>query len=319
MRILVTGAQGFLGSSIVNLFSAHGHDLLASTRNVNSKIFLNNDNVQVISNSDLINLESLSKYGDIDLIIHCAGMNAEACTNDPIGAFMVNSYETAKLFEIAEIIGIPRFIFMSTSHVYLQSVDGHIDENSCTGNVHPYASSKLAAENLILNLSKQYACVKLSILRLSNVVGMPNTNDLSRWNLFVPNICAQAVVNKEIVLTGEINDVRDYFPMKNFLVAMHELVMKKTNEHSRVIFNLGSGVTAKNISIAQKVRDILKKMTGQSTEIKFQYSSFDNKPYKYSVDRISKCLGLKISDFEHYDALDYEIERMLLTCMEDMT
>ena len=168
MKILVTGATGFIGSQLVPaLLKEHEvHCIL----NPKSK-------KKPPPEASLTSLDLFSPFGaadlpkDMDVIIHLAQGNLTF----PEGAnelFDINLASTQKLADYARRNHVSRFVFASTGNVYQLST-APLSENSPTADNDFYAFTKLGAERL-LSLYSQF--FDICILRLFTPYGPGQTN-----------------------------------------------------------------------------------------------------------------------------------------------
>ena len=206
MRILITGAFGYLGGRISSFFSSiPEHEIiLASTRNVKTSylpkhikfIQINWEDEESIFNACL----------NIDIIIHTAGMNAQECSINPVEALIVNGVYTAKLVKNAISNKVKKIIYFSTAHVYNNPLKGIITEDVCPKNKHPYSTSHLAGENIIIqsHLSDKIQGV---VLRLSNCIGAPKDINSNCWMLLVNDLCKQIIEHKKMKLNTNFKRV----------------------------------------------------------------------------------------------------------------
>ena len=104
-------------------------------------------------------------------MIHAAGMNAQDCAENPVGALGFNGVSTARLVQASIRAGVSKFIYFSTAHVYCSPLTGEIDVTSCPRNLHPYASTHLAGEYALMSAAQGDNGLTGIILRLSNVIG----------------------------------------------------------------------------------------------------------------------------------------------------
>src|SRR3546814_17036700 len=95
-------------------------------------------------------------------------MNAQNCAANPVEALEFNGVATARLVQAAARVGIRRFIYLSTAHVYCAPLTGTITEDTCPRNLHPYATSHLAGENAVLS-AVQAGEISGMVLRLSKI------------------------------------------------------------------------------------------------------------------------------------------------------
>lgn len=76
-------------------------------------------------------------------------MNDAECIRDPLAASEVNGVNTARSVEAAKVSGVRRFIYISTTRVYGPRLVGRIDGSTLPIGPHPYATSHLAAEDVV--------------------------------------------------------------------------------------------------------------------------------------------------------------------------
>lgn len=159
MEILITGATGFLGKSIVKEL-ANSHNLIRLSRTSGDyKVFLENE----MPNFD-------QKF---DLVVHAAG-KAHSIPRTEVEKKQfhdVNVLGTLNLLQGLEKVGVPgQFVFISSVSVYGQDRGVSIDENHSLQAKDPYGLSKIAAEELVTKWCKQNKVV-CTLLRLPLLVG----------------------------------------------------------------------------------------------------------------------------------------------------
>ena len=132
MNILITGGLGYIGGRLAQYLSKDktNNIILGTRKKINPPIWLPDSQIQNINWNELKKSELNLK--NIDVVIHCAGMNAKDCNNDPKAAFRFNSKSTRELVQLSIFSNVKRFIYISTAHVYSSSLEGRIDEN-CSG------------------------------------------------------------------------------------------------------------------------------------------------------------------------------------------
>lgn len=157
MRVLVTGANGFVGWALVTRFLNDGvHTVRGAFRTRPGSV---PQGLEVCVTSDFANAESWqAALEDVDAVVHCAArvhmMHDDA--SDPLEAFReINTRGTIRIAEIAAAQGCKRFVFLSSvKAVGEQSApDTPLDEQTPPQPVDPYGLSKLEAEQGLLKLS----------------------------------------------------------------------------------------------------------------------------------------------------------------------
>lgn len=150
MKILVTGANGFIGAHLCRELSNRSIGFRATARNSNENHYIDFVNCDLETSESLINLLS-----DCDVVVHLAG-RAHQTNDDSQEKYQIaNEFVTHRLANAAAQNGVRRFVFLSSIKVNGESNDTglrfrHTDSPSPLDN---YGRSKLAAE-----LSLQEVC-----------------------------------------------------------------------------------------------------------------------------------------------------------------
>ncbi len=149
MRVLVTGASGFLGSWIAEVLGKDGHQVRALVRKTSNTTFLEKLGVELAYGS-VEDAPSVNKaMADVDAVVHSAGLvKARSVTEFQ----EVNVHGTVNLLDAAEKRGaaLKRFVHVSSLEACGPSRDGKpvsvTQEEPCTS----YGRSKLAAERAVI-------------------------------------------------------------------------------------------------------------------------------------------------------------------------
>jgi GDP-4-dehydro-6-deoxy-D-mannose reductase len=159
-RLLVTGADGFVGRHLVRAALAEGRDVVAGIvpGGADPAGWLSaaeSPRVEVI-HADLLDEQALARLAQVecDAVVHLAAIASGGdARRDPELAMRVNGQATAMLLEaLGEAGHAPRFLFISTGEVYGAGHDGPIPESATLAPVSPYGVSKSAAESAVLDL-----------------------------------------------------------------------------------------------------------------------------------------------------------------------
>ncbi len=260
MRILITGGFGFVGGRLAADFAKVGHRIVLGTRSfIASPSWLPEAEVIETVWDDERILEQCCK--SVDVVIHAAGMNAQDCFADPIGALAFNGVATTRLVAAASRAKVQRFIYLSTAHVYASPLVGTITENTCINNLHPYATSHLAGEYAVLSANQQKQ-IQGIVLRLSNVFGAPMHKEVNCWMLLVNDLCRQAVQTRKLVLKTNGMQQRDFVAMGEVCRVVESLTAIHVESIQSNIFNIGSGVSQSVLAIALLVQQRCKVTLG---------------------------------------------------------
>ncbi|MBF0269658.1 MAG: NAD(P)-dependent oxidoreductase [Alphaproteobacteria bacterium] len=161
MRILVTGAGGFIGARLVADLIASGFDVVAHSRKPKPSNALG---IQWIS-GDLG--KPITEALALDAIVHCASRNRLPAAL-PSEYLNDNVRAMERLLELAARTEVKKFIFLSSISVYGRVTDPVLDEATPCRFETDFGLSKLMCERLLAESSTQFSAIAL---RLPGVVG----------------------------------------------------------------------------------------------------------------------------------------------------
>lgn len=157
MKILVTGATGFIGSHFVELALARGHSVIGTQSSGGATKQAEATRLQglggTIVRADLLDPASLQEVATgVDCVCHFAGAFRESGIDDA-RFVQVNVEGTRNLLLAAARGGARRFVYCSTAGIYGQRVPGIITERSPVRPYNSYEESKSAAEAEVRKLA----------------------------------------------------------------------------------------------------------------------------------------------------------------------
>ena len=172
MKILVTGATGFIGSRLVERAVAAGNDVVAfgaeSTRvETQRRRALDDSGIKVTIGLLADRALLLRLVSDREIVFHLAAAQHESHCRD--GHFYeVNVEGTRNLLDACAASGAPRFIHGSTIGVYGSARNAPLDEASSPRPDNIYGVTKLAAEDVVQSFA---ARLPVTIIRISETYG----------------------------------------------------------------------------------------------------------------------------------------------------
>jgi len=262
MRVLITGAAGFLGSHLTDRFLAEGHEVVG----LDNFITGHPDNLShLIANPrfELIRHDiSTFTYvpGRFDGVLHLASLASPVdYLNFPIETLKVGSTGTLNTLGIAKANNA-RFFLASTSEVYGDPAV-HPQVESYWGNVNPigprscYDESKRFAEALTMAYHREHA-LDTRIVRIFNTYGPRMQPHDGR---VVTNFIVQALTGEPITLYGDGNQTRSFCYVDDEIEGIYRLFMKGDSLPT----NIGNPVEFTMRELADLVVDI----TGSASPI----------------------------------------------------
>ena len=173
MRVLISGAGGFVGRHLAPAVARKGCDVVALVRRTRPAV-LDQQKGLSVERADLAQAERLPA-GPFDAIVHCAAA-IPAAVHDETELFRINVEGSRRLFEHAVHAGATIIIFCSSMAVYGRIEDDVVGPDTLAREPNAYGRSKLECERLLAELSRARSGMAALSIRLPGVVG-PGSHD----------------------------------------------------------------------------------------------------------------------------------------------
>ena len=246
MRVLVTGAAGFIGAHAVRTLRARGHDV----RGVDLHPA---PGVAVADLRDPTTVERIDRRTAPDAVLHLAALaSVPLCEADPEECLRSNLLATTHLARAAGERAA-RFVFASTAAVYGDDAPLPTPVRTPAQPTNLYGISKLAGEEVVRLYDPEAV-----VLRLFNVYG----EGCDRSYVIPDLIRRLATRPRELVMSGTARVARDFVYVEDVLRAM-DLSLRAS---WRGTYNVGSGVRT---SLASLAREVARRMGLPQIRVRF--------------------------------------------------
>lgn len=264
MRILVTGAEGFIGSHVVEKLVKSNHDVTAFVlyNSFNSVGLLKQiaaskpSNLRILP-GDVRDLSSLLQAtANQEVVVHLASLIAIPYSYQaPRSYIETNVIGTLNVMEAARNAGVLRVVHTSTSEVYGSARYTPMDESHPLVGQSPYSASKIGADQVAYSYWASFE-VPVTILRPFNAYGPRQSQ-----RAFIPSVIVQLLSGATSLALGSLTPTRD-------LTFVHDTadgfqLMAESDLGAGKAYNMGSGF---EVSMAQVV-EMLFEITGITVPI----------------------------------------------------
>lgn len=292
-RYLVTGAAGFIGSSLVRALLTRGDQV----RGVDNFSTGKRENLTEVFDqidfreADLLDLEAMrSACQGIDYVLHQAAIpSVPKSILDPIGSNRANVDGTVNILVAARDAKVKRVVYAASSSAYGDTPTLPKHEAMPPNPISPYAVAKLTGELYMISFYRCYG-LETVCLRYFNIFG-PRQDPLSPYSGVLAKFSLQMLCGEQPTIFGDGETSRDFTFIDNAVSANLLACAAPASECAGRIFNCATG---RRITLNQTF-DALKKLTGFQGAVKYAPErSGDIKHSLADITQAQKHLGYKV-------------------------
>ncbi len=284
MRVLFTGADGYIGALLGPYLLEHGEDAVGLDTGFYRQgwLFPMRGARPAVITKDIREITAQDLEG-FDAVAHLAELS-----NDPLGqqdpglTHEINHLGSVRLAQLARQAGAKRFVYMSSCSVYGVAEPGQImDETSKVNPQTAYAECKAKVEaDLVAMAGPDFTPC---FLRNATAYG---ASPRQRFDIVLNDLCGLAWTTKEIKLLSDGTPWRPLVHALDMCQAVHLSLIAPAPVISGQIFNVGSNdQNYRVIDIAQIVAE-----TFEGCDLQVASKGADNRSYRVNFDKITALL-----------------------------
>lgn len=280
-KILVTGADGFIGSHLTEELVRQGLNVKAFVQynSFNSWGWLDESEKEIKQNLDVFSGDIRDPYGvrtamqDCDCVLNLAALIAIPYSYHSPDTYVDTNVKGAlNIVQAAKELGVKKVVQTSTSEVYGTAQFVPITEEHPLQGQSPYSASKIGADQIAMSFYNAFS-TPVAIIRPFNTYGPRQSA-----RAVIPTIITQIANGKRKIKLGALSPTRDFNYVKDTVQGFID-VAKSDNSIGEVI-NIGSNY---EISIGDTVKLIAEAM---NVEIEIETDEIRLRPEKSEVNRL---------------------------------
>ena len=293
--ILVTGADGFIGSHLVEELVNRGHKVRAFVyyNSFNSWGWLDSLSKEVLKEIEVFTGDIRDPNGvresmnGIDEVFHLAALIAIPFSyHSPDTYVDTNIKGTLNVLQAAKELGTSRVLITSTSEVYGTAQYVPIDEKHPFQGQSPYAATKIGADRLAESFYRSFN-MPITIVRPFNTYGPRQSA-----RAVIPTIITQLLAGKEEIQLGSLTPTRDFNYVKDTVSGFIEIAnsVKTIGEEINI-------ATQQEISIGQLAEELIRQINPNANivceEVRLRPENSEVNRLLGSNEKIKRLTGWK--------------------------
>ncbi len=265
MKVMITGASGFIGAYLTEYLLKRNFQVIACARDI-SRLpewfdYHNLDKRKL----DILNQAELSQFGgeSLDWVIHTATSN-DILSRDTSAGITLSAIGTKNMLDFCVANQVPNLMFFSTFQVYGTELNGKIDELSPLLCQNDYGLNHIFGEQYVEMYARQ-GKINGVVVRPSNVYGRFSTPHINRWTLVPGCFCKEAYEKQTITLLSSGNQTRNFVSLENLSEAVNSIISNFKSQYD--IFNISSTQHFSMVEVAQLTQNIYFQRYGKPVKL----------------------------------------------------
>lgn len=258
MKVLVTGAGGYIGSQTCKFLSDNGHKVVGVDRNNLRHNYCVDSYI-----GNYADFEVQQLLLDVDSVVHIGATSLVGpSVLDPSKYYNNNVVGTLKLLDACKNQGVKSFVFASSAATYGEPESGVCLESEQHTPMNPYGWSKRMTEIMLSDYATAYGMNSVS-LRFFNVAGADTLMEMGQEKdatHIIAMLIERTMQGKEFTLFGDKFDtpdgtcVRDYVHVEDVANGIYKAIEYTKENEGAYRFNLGNKEGYSNLQIVEAVK-----------------------------------------------------------------
>jgi UDP-glucose 4-epimerase len=247
MRVLVTGAAGFIGSHLCDVLSARG-DTVLGVDDLSSGSLENLAGIDVdLTEASILDIDVLTRLSaGVDAVVHLAARaSVPRSIENPVASHDANTTGTLRVLEAARAASTGdrpvHVVVASSSSVYGANPTLPKHEGLMTAPLSPYAATKLATEQYTLAWQHSYDMPTLAF-RFFNVFG-PRQAPGHAYAAVIPAFVHAALRGESLTVHGDGTQSRDFTYVGTVVGVIADALARRVSHPGPVNLAMGSRTT----------------------------------------------------------------------------
>ncbi|GED67581.1 NAD-dependent dehydratase [Brevibacillus reuszeri] len=280
-RIMVTGADGFIGSHLTEELVKSGSNVKAFVcyNSFNSWGWLDTVPNEIVNELEVFTGDIRDPHGvkkamqDCDIVLHLAALIAIPFSyHSPDTYVDTNIKGTLNILQAARELNVEKVVHTSTSEVYGTARFVPITEEHPLQGQSPYSASKIGADQMAMSFYSSFG-LPVSVIRPFNTYGPRQSA-----RAVIPTIITQIASGQQSIKLGSLHPTRDFNYVKDTVNGF--LAVAESDHSIGEVINIGSNY---EVSIGQTV-ELIAELMGQKISIETEDQRL--RPEKSEVERL---------------------------------
>ena len=290
-KVLVTGADGFIGSHLTEELVKYGCDVRAFVfyNSFNSWGWLDFSSKDIKKDLDIFAGDIRDPYGvkeamkGCDVVMHLAALiSIPFSYHSPAAYIDTNVKGALNIVQAAREIGVEKVVHTSTSEVYGTAQFVPITEEHPLQGQSPYSASKIGADQIVMSFYRSFD-TPVAIIRPFNTYGPRQSA-----RAVIPTIITQIASSRRKIKLGSLHPTRDFSYVQDTVRGF--IAVAESKKTTGEVVNIGSNFEVSIGETAKMIGEIM------SAEIEIESDEVRLRPQKSEVERLwadnSKAKGL---------------------------